>query len=328
MHQPFVVAVMALSVVQAGAAEPFQKPAIQKLGTIDVHLVETQPIVFRGKLYRFESVRTRYEGNKLGEPYFRFVDHATGEATPPFAVGHDLGCAFVEGDTMYAFGTPGWGAPTISVFWSKDLVKWEKSVALETEGWELFNSSVCKAGDRYVMAFEVGAPPEVVGQRFTSRFAESNDLKTWSILPEPAVFTKERYSACPTIRHIDGWYYVVYLEATGNYQFNPFLVRSRDLAKWEASPANPLIHFDADDKRIASPRITAEQKARIADALNRNNSDWDYAEFQGKLIINYSWGDQAGNEFLAEAVFDGTLDQFLRACFPDTNGPGNDGERH
>jgi len=47
-----------------------------------------------------------------------------------------------------------------------------------------------------------------------------------------------------------------------------------------------------------------------------NNSDIDFCEFKGKLIINNSWGNQRGKEFLAEAVYQGTLKQFLKGWFP------------
>ena len=64
-----------------------QRPLIVKLGTIDCDLVETTPVVFKGKLYRFEYVRIGYEANKTGDSYFRFIDHETGAATPAFAKG-------------------------------------------------------------------------------------------------------------------------------------------------------------------------------------------------------------------------------------------------
>jgi len=38
------------------------KPRIEKLGTIDCDMVETTPIVFGGRLYRFEYVRVRGRG--------------------------------------------------------------------------------------------------------------------------------------------------------------------------------------------------------------------------------------------------------------------------
>src|SRR5437879_9348636 len=51
-------------------------------------------------------------------------------------------------------------------------------------GWGLYNTTVCKADGRYVMAIEVGEPPEVVGVRFTNFFAESTDLLTWKVRSE------------------------------------------------------------------------------------------------------------------------------------------------
>lgn len=303
----------------AAAASPqtgASKPAIRKLGTIDCDLVEATPIVFRGQLYRFEYVRTRYRKNKTGQPYFRFVRVATGEPTPAFAVGHNLGSAFVDDQTVYVFGVKGWGTDTIYVFWSKDLKHWSSATALKQPGWAIYNTSVCKAGDRYVMAFEVGKPKEVVGRPFTNRFAESKDLVHWTLLPEPHVFTKERYSACPSIRFLDGTYYMFYLEARPGRIYETYLVRSRDLIHWETSPLNPVLRHSPEDRQIANPALTREERRRIATAANINNSDFDLCEFQGKVVIYYSWGNQHGVEHLAEAVYDGTLAELLRGFFP------------
>jgi hypothetical protein len=279
-------------------------------------MVETTPVVFQGKLYRFEYVRANYWNNETGSSYFRFIDVATGQPTPRFAVGFHLGSAFVEGDTVYVYGVKGWGTETIYVFWSNDLKNWSSQTALRLPGWGIYNTSVCKGAEKYVMAFEVGEPPEVVGVRFTNRFAESKDLLNWHPLPEPCVFTKERYSACPVIRFLDGFYYMIYLEAMPGPTYEPHIVRSKDLVRWENSPLNPVMRHSMEDKRIANPRLTAEQRERIAKALNINNSDLDLCEFQGKVIIYYSWGDQRGVEHLAEAVYDGTLAEFLQGFFP------------
>ncbi len=295
------------------------RPLIKKLGTIDLDLVETQPIVFANQLYRFESVRTRYKKNSVGKPYFRFVDISTGQATPAFAEGHDLGSALVDGETMYVLGTPGWGAEAIDLFWSRDMKTWHSKRILNLPGWKLYNSSICKAGNRYVIAFEVGGPPEIVGHGFTNRFAESTDLKNWKLIDEPAVFTKKHYSACPTIRYIDGMFYVVFLKSMGKGQYNPAIVRSKDLIQWESSPMNPIMHFDETDKRISNDHLTDSQRKEVAQAMNRNNSDVDFCEYKGGVIINYSWGDQKGHEFLAEAYFAGTLKELLTGFFPQNN---------
>jgi hypothetical protein len=74
--------------------------------------------------------------------------------------------------------------------------------------------------------------------------------------------------------------------------------------------------FSDEDKRIANPRLTADQRKAIGEAKNINNSDVDLCEFKGKTVIYYSWGNQQGTEFLAEAVYEGTLASFLRGFFP------------
>jgi len=310
------VAMVVCAASEAGTPRP-GRPRIRKLGTIECDLVEATPIVFGGRLYRFEYVRTQYKPNKTGSSYFRFIDVATGEPTPPFAVGHNLGSAFVDGDTVYVYGVKGWGTGAIHVFRSKDLKTWASQVALNLPGWGIYNTSVCKGDGRYVMAFEVGEPPEVVGHRFTMRFAESSDCLNWKLLPEPAVYTKERYSACPALEFLDGYYYMIYLEARPGPSYEPHIVRSKDLARWESSPFNPVMRHSDEDRRIANPKLTAEERERIAKAVNLNNSDVDLCEFQGKVVITYSWGNQTGIEHLAEAVYDGTLASFLRGFFPE-----------
>ena len=102
------------------------RPAIRKTGTIDCDMVETTPVVFRGRLYRFEYVRDRYyKPNKTGDSYFRLVDVDAGTQTAPFARGYHLGAAHVQGDTVYAYGVPSWGGALVQVFWSRDLARWD-----------------------------------------------------------------------------------------------------------------------------------------------------------------------------------------------------------
>jgi hypothetical protein len=159
------------------------KPAIRKLGTIDCDLVETTPIVFRGRLYRFEYVRTGYAGNQTGESYFRFVDHATGDVSAPFARGYHLGSVFVERDVLYVTGTNIWDGERVELFVSADMQAWETRNALSLPGYGIFNTSMCRAEDRYVLMFEVGRPSEVAGVPFTARFAVSTDLQSWELTP-------------------------------------------------------------------------------------------------------------------------------------------------
>lgn len=112
MHlKSFITLFLLVSIIFAdGQTTPknqnVQRPRIVKLGTIDCDLVETTPVVFKRKLYRFEYVRIKYEANKTGDSFFHFIDHETGAATPAFAKGFHLGSAFVNNDSV------------------KDLVEW------------------------------------------------------------------------------------------------------------------------------------------------------------------------------------------------------------
>ena len=291
------------------------KPGIRKLGTIDCVLVETTPVVFKGKLYRFEYVRSGYWDNPTGDSYFRFVDHDTGQASLPFAHGYHLGSAFVEDDVLYVTGTNIWDGERIDLFVSEDMEHWEVRNTLQLPGYGLFNTSLCKAEEQYVLMFEVGKPPEVAGVPFTARFATSRDLKRWELTPPECTYSKERYTAPHCLRYLDGYYYNFYLEAYQGYKQR--VVRSRDLVHWESSPLNPVLRASEADQQIANLNLTAEQHRRITQAVNINNSDIDFCEYRGQVIINYSWGNQQGVEHLAEAVYDGSLEMFLKGWFLD-----------
>lgn len=293
------------------------KPIIRKLGTVDCDMVETTPVVFRGRLYRFEYVRhPYYRPNTTSASYFRFVDMDGGAYTPAFARGYHLGVAHAQGDTMYVYGVPGWGGPTVQVFWSKDLEHWKERVTLTTPGWGLYNTSVCQGrGGMFVMAVEVGGPPEEAGVRFTMRFALSADLLDWQLTPRDHVYSREKYTACPALRWFDPWYYMIYLEAYPGPAYESHIVRSRDLVHWEPSRFNPILLHSDEDKRVANPTLSEAQRERIRGIVNVNNSDVDLCEWRGKTVLFYSWGTQLGDEFLAQAEYDGPLQELLEGYF-------------
>lgn len=292
---------------------------IEKIGTIDCDLVETTPVVFRNRLYRFEYVRPRYPGNTTGDSYFRFVDHETGEPGPSFAAGYHLGNVMADGDRLVVTGTNIWDGERIDLFVSDDMVNWETWNALTLPGYGMFNTSMCRDPEGYILMFEVGKPPEVAGVRFTARFARSKDLRSWELTAPECTYSKDRYTAPHALRYLEPFYYNFYLEVvTGGY--DQYVVRSRDLISWEQSPLNPVLSASDDDRRIANEDLSEEQRNRIRTAENCNNSDIDFCEYNGELIINYSWGNQHGVEHLAEARFNGTEAAFLRGWFPNDTG--------
>jgi hypothetical protein len=287
------------------------KPVIQKRGTIDLDLVETTPFVFEGKVYRLEWMRAG--------SYLRIIDRETGKEVSRFGSKHRFPCAYVGGDTVYVVGTKedrGWYGNTLTMFISKDLANWTERVIFSAPDYGLCNTSLCKTDDRYVMSIEVNAHSKDRPAAFSARFLESKDLVTWTLTPRECRYAFERYSAPHCLRWHDGWFYLFYLEGGKPRGYEQYIVRSHDLIHWIPSPLNPVLAASPEDKLIANPRLTEEQRARVAKSTNRNNSDIDFCEFNGTLIINYSWGNQAGIEFLAEAEFAGTQAQFLTGWFP------------
>lgn len=86
--------------------------------------------MIEGKLWRFESVRPEYWNNThsagvTGKGYLRFVDVATGAATPSFGPDHALGCAVYDAasKTVHVFATnddSSGGGGVVDVFSSTD----------------------------------------------------------------------------------------------------------------------------------------------------------------------------------------------------------------
>lgn len=296
-----------------GPRDEDRRPLVRKLGTLDLDMVETTPIVFQGRLLRFEWVRDNYWNNPGQTNHFRFVDTATGKPGEPFALGYEFGSAFVDGDTVCVTGTRHRGQ--VDLFTSRDLQTWETHPVVPAGRYGIFNTSLCRTGEDYVLMFEIDKPAEEAGKAFTARFTRSKDLRTWTLTPPECQYSRDRYTAPHALRWLDGWFYDFYLEAHQGYELR--VVRSRDLIHWDPSPLNPVLRASPTDRRIANPNLSPTQRRRIAGAVDLNNSDIDFCPWQGQLRITYSWGNQLGVEHLAEAVYDGSEAQFLQAWFPE-----------
>ncbi len=313
-----ILTVMIFFIACSGSKAPTDadgRPLIEKNGTIDGDLVETTPVVFKNKVYRFEYVRQGYWNNSTGDSFFRFVDRETGETTPSFAKGFHFGSAFSYNDTVYVTATDIIDGERVFIFSSGDLKNWDRRLVFELPGYGIFNTSLTKAENQFVLMFEIGKPKEFAGVRFTARFAASPALQNWEVLPADRNYSKDRYTAPHFLRYLDGYFYNFYLEAHDGYEMR--VVRSKDLIQWESSSLNPVLKASEEDKQIASDNLPGKLRERINKAENRNNSDLAFCEYNGRLIINYSWGNQIGEEFLAEAYYNGTTEQFLRGWFPD-----------
>lgn len=247
---------VAVLLASAGVAVS-PRPAIHVLGTYDLLLVETTPLVIKDQLYLFESMRPDYWNNtndtrSSGSEYLRFVHMLSGAKTPSFGTGHALGCAHAEAtggphDGVYAFGTKrsfgdagaaadatGGAAPgqIISMFKSTDMMQtWQTKTIIDFSQQQqgsrkkrvVFNTSVGKGKlngtDVWVLAYEWSRPPA----GWNTNFAISHDLLSWELLDE------EQYSmpvdvehADPTLRYVEGdgyWYCIPARKDPAKWQF-------------------------------------------------------------------------------------------------------------
>ena len=324
MKQRFALSLAALGVLfvactesptaTAAAVSDAGPKKLIKTGTIDEGLCETSPFVFKDKQYRLEWHR---KARRL-----RIMDPETQTEVSHFGAKHRFPSVIVEGDTVYVIGTTedrGWCGTTLKVFTSKDLVNWEEHEGYRNPKFSICNTSACKAGDRYVMSIELVAG----GGGYYGRFLESKDLLHWELMPEDC--TLRGKGSVHLIRYHKDQFYT-FATQSGQPVMTPqgrksgftlLLQRSPNLKKWESSPLNPVVAPDSvADKQIANPRLTEEQRAKIAAANDINNSDIDMCDYRGKLVVNYSWGNQTGVEFIAGAEFPGTTGEYLESLFP------------
>ncbi len=309
-------------------------PVIKKLGALKLGMEQT-PVMFKGQPIAVES---ELPNENFPYQHIRARNMATGEVSKPFGIEYYFASAFVEGDTLYAFATSRrdnkpltmynegteWhdprGGHEVKMFKTKDLINWEEKTVIRAEDRRMWNTSVCKGEDKYVMAIEVNEQegyniPEI-GHGFTSFFAVSDDLETWEMLPDKYSYTSSRYNACPALRYSKGYYYMICLEALPCQRYAPYIYRTKDFENWEVGFHNPMMMW-SDEDRIPHEKsnFNKEELDLLYNGLNINCSDLDLFEYEGKTHIYYSNGDQMHYSFLCEAVYDGTVEEFLEHFF-------------
>ena len=314
-------------------------PRLKKLGMYGLGMEQT-PIVLNDEIVLVESFAAT--PGLSGTPEIRLRNPKTGWTSASFGRGYYFASGYQEGDRVYAFGTSAlddkpltmyesedmatWhdprGGDEVHMFWSDDFINWNTRLALKIPGWRLWNTSVCKGQDGYVMAIEVrqlgDALDPVIGCPFTSFFARSQNLFDWELMSTECCYTRERYNACPALRYYDGWYYMICLETLPAVRYAPYIYRTRDFIDWEVGFHNPMMMFDDEDRVIHKEtcyQFTQDDLDKLENRININNSDLDLCEYHGRTHVFYGTGDQMTYGFLGEAVYDGPLHQFLKAYF-------------
>ena len=278
------------------------RPTLTKLPFAFPNAMENTPFIHEGRpllaMNHRDDTKNKTDGYTQGI-YLYIQDLRTGNEVSRFGEGHSFVSAFVNGTELSIFASQGtdhdW-FKSIYRFRSTDLKTWDRELAIPLEGDEhLFNSSVCRDEQGYVMAYESNKPVA-----FCFKFARSTDLARWTKI-EGLVFTgvNNEYSACPVLRYLAPYYYVIYLHAfiPGHNGYISFIARSRDLIAWELSPRNPVLEAGPGE--------------------GINNSDVDLFEFEGNTYVYYATGDQATWGAVRVAMYAGPMKHFFEGYFPE-----------
>jgi hypothetical protein len=268
-----------------------------RTGKASTHFGEMTPIVFNDRLLIAAVGLGWVPESPFQDGGLWLGDAQTGEVISHFGHGYGFANAIVDRDTVHVFAAKNnsgsSGVEKIECFSSSDLNCWAKRDVFEAGTGELlFNQSVCKNDKEFVMAFEVKDDKTIP---FTIYFAKSPDLFNWERIPG-AVYGADRYTACPAIRYVDGWYYLFYLEQRSpRWWFEMCVTRSRDLVSWEQSPKNPVL---------------APEDCELCNA-----SDIDLVEYDGKVAAYYCYGNQRGMGCATSALYDGSMKDFVNSYF-------------
>jgi hypothetical protein len=283
-----------------------QKPNLVKLpfafSDIGRTPMENTPVIFQSRLLLVSNNRPGGAYAKGKDAFLYIDDLQTGKEVARFGQGHSFVSALVNNEELNVFALEFtdfgrvMNSSGIDRFVTSDLKTWKTEKVILPEGKEhLFNSSVCRDDNGFLMAYESDQPVQ-----FCFKFARSTDLSKWEKIPG-LVFTgeKKEYSACPMIRFLKPYYYVIYLHAPlkDHNGWISYMARSKDLEKWELSPFNPILEATTGE--------------------GRNNSDVDMLEHEGRTWIYYATGDQETWGTVRVAMYDGPEKAFFKSYFPD-----------
>lgn len=289
----------------------FSLPSIHKCyGYYLPNAVESTPVVYQDQLYLINFERPVV--GQIGTAWVLY-DFFSKKEIYRHPWPHMLGCAFIENNTLYIYGTTGW----VEGFTHIDMMQAEldptnpaqpiKNTSPIIKIWDsikdqrLFNTSVCKGSSlhQYVMAYETEEKGLV---NFSVRFAISKDLKKWESIG--TIFHPDIYAACPTIRYLNGYYYILYLRSVGKY-YMEYISRTKDFRTFE--------DFQGNNRLGSNVQVLSSMRY---DHEGINNSDIDLVEFRGITYIIYADGDQQTWANLRTAIYLGTMDQFFAEFWP------------
>lgn len=297
-------------------------PKITKLGATTPN-DETSPFVFNGRLYRLELYDPS-TGTDINVPHYAIIrDRESGEIVSSFGEGCYYYSYYGEGNKVYVLGTKSgatkYSGDTIMLFESDDLIHWTSRELFSQKGFNFFNTSLAKGDDEYVLLLEANEPKNLVGHAFTFFFASSKDMLHWEMMdPEKTAFSTERYNGGPWMHYCNGYYYVLSVTALPCFRFSNYLFRTKDFMTWEVGYYNPILMPSEEDRKLSDKNVdfTPELIEELRTGFISNNSDIDMCTMpDGRTLMTYNAGNQLGFAVMCEAIYDGTVEEFLEANF-------------
>ncbi|HVV72508.1 MAG TPA: hypothetical protein VHI52_13590, partial [Verrucomicrobiae bacterium] len=173
---------------QAGASS---RPKLTKLPlAIGPNGMENTPIIFGGRpllvLNRRDDTKNHTD-DYTRSMYLYVLDLTTGREVTRFGEGHSFANAFVNGSELDVFASEGTNRDwfqSLYRFWTTDLEHWKRELAIpQAPGEHLFNASVCRDDQGFLMAYESDRPVQ-----FCFKFARATDLAHWTKV-EGLIFT-------------------------------------------------------------------------------------------------------------------------------------------
>lgn len=274
-------------------AQPHTAPWITKQSVIVDQFLETTPVLWGGAIMYVDCLRgaTDAQGTAIE------LRDANGVLQSSYAANVGFCSAFVLNSTLYVFGSTNWAhtGNSVVMYSTQDLITWSSPslIVVADQSTTLFNTSVSTDSSGFVLAYELCQVGQVC---FNFRFKHSADMVTWQDVG--AQFGVGEYTACPTIRYSNGYYYAFYLAHVDGLYVTE-VARSSDLIAWQTSSQAVLSPVDGGD-------------------VNGNASDFDLIEYNGQVLMNYLNGSQTNPTAvggLRLATYNGTLAQFLEEFF-------------
>ncbi len=283
---------------------------------------EITPFVFEGRRYRVEnimyhSIADKPVGFNFQEDHFRIRDEETGRPISHPLVGYYFATAHVLNDKVYVFASDlgprtesVWHCQRIIVITSTDLISWTPpQTVIEADHENLFNNSVTTDGKRFYMVYESDDSRYPI---FTAKFAVSDDLFHWQKI-EGGIYAKDKYLGGPALAYCEPWFYLTYVNCihepspNGDPEYyDTRIARTKDFIHWEEPPA---------DRPVLSPDFTHEITPNHPGVYERNASDAEFIEADGKVKVYYNGGNQLGLMDNQTAEYSGTLKTLFESFF-------------